>query len=546
MPYPAGRSQATPGRRRAVRWAFPALALVAAGCTEVGPDFKAPDAAVAKAWIAADAAAVRSDAPDDASWWKVFGDPTLDGLVETAYRQNPSLHQAGVRVLQAQAQLGTAIGNLYPQQQQAFGAVTNEHESKRLPNQSPSADRSYAVAQVGLTASWEIDFWGKFRRAIESADASVISTIDDYDSALVTLLSNVATTYVNIRTLQERLRIVQANIEVQQQGYNLALARFRNGQTGERDVAQAQSELSSTQSQLPQLQQALEQQRDALSVLLGLPPTELADLVPGSGGIPNAPSRVAAGIPADLLRRRPDVRSAQEQAAAQSALIGATKAELYPAFSLTGTFGFVSSNTHTANPLTGKGQDFSLSDISEWSSRNSSFGPGFTWNLLNYGQITNQVRAQDAVFQQAVLAYQQQVLQAQSEVQDGLSQFVRSGEAVVYLKKAAAAAQRSADLALIQYREGQTDYTTVLTAQQQLLRQQDDLAVARGNVPLGLINIYTALGGGWQIRDGKPLVPKAIKDTMAQRTNWGQLLGLDTGSPGAMKAPVPRVPRPEF
>ena len=430
MPYPVGRSQATPGRRRAVRWAFPALALVAAGCTEVGPDFKAPDAAVAKAWIAADAAAVRSDAPDDASWWKVFGDPTLDGLVETAYRQNPSLHQAGVRVLQAQAQLGTAIGNLYPQQQQAFGAVTNEHESKRLPNQSPSADRSYTVAQVGLTASWEIDFWGKFRRAIEFADASVISTIDDYDSALVTLLSNVATTYVNIRTLQERLRIVQANIEVQQQGYNLALARFRNGQTGERDVAQAQSELSSTQSQLPQLQQALEQQRDALSVLLGLPPTELADLVPGSGGIPNAPSKVAAGIPADLLRRRPDVRSAQEQAAAQSALIGATKAELYPAFSLTGTFGFVSSNTHTANPLTGKGQDFSLSDISDWSSRNSSFGPGFTWNLLNYGQITNQVRAQDAVFQQAVLAYQQQVLQAQSEVQDGLSQFVRSGEAV--------------------------------------------------------------------------------------------------------------------
>ena len=470
----------------------------------------------------------------------------LDKLIETAYRQNPSLHQAGVRVLQTQAQLGTAIGNLYPQQQQAFGSLTQEHVSKHYPNQSSEADRSYALGQFGLTASWEIDFWGKFRRAIESADASLIASIDDYDSALVTLLSNVATTYVNIRTTQERLRIVQANISIQQQSYNLALARFRNGQTGERDVAQAKSELASTQSQLPQLQQALEQSRDALSVLLGLPPTELVELVPGVGGIPKAPASVAVGIPADLLRRRPDVRSAEEQAAAQSALIGATKAQLYPAFSLTGTFGFVSSNTHLGNPL-GNGQDFSLSDISQWSSRNGSFGPGFSWNLLNYGQITNQVRAQDAVFQQAILAYQQQVLQAQSEVQDGLSQFVRSGEAVGYLKQAAAAAQRSADLALIQYREGQTDYTTVLTAQQQLLRQQDDLAVSRGNVPLGLINTYTALGGGWQIRDGKPLVPQAIKDTMAKRTDWGRLLGLDTGDLSSTpKAASPLPPRPEF
>jgi NodT family efflux transporter outer membrane factor (OMF) lipoprotein len=529
-----------------VRCAFGALALAVAGCTEVGPDFKTPDADVAKAWLAADQGAVRSDAAQDAAWWKVFADPVLDKLIDTAYQQNPSLHQAGVRVLQTQAQLGTEVGNLYTQQQQAFGSLTQEHVSKHYPNQSAEADRSYAVGQLGLTASWEIDFWGKFRRAIESADASLIASIDDYDSALVTLLSNVATTYVNIRTLQERLRIVRANIKIQEQSYQLALSRFRNGQTGERDVAQAKAELASTQAQLPQLQQALEQSRDALSVLLGLPPTELADLVPGAGGIPKAPASVAVGIPADLLRRRPDVRAAQEQAAAQSALIGATKAELYPAFSLTGTFGFVSSNTHVGNPLPGNGQDFNLGDIGEWTSRNGSFGPGFSGNLLNYGQITNQVRAQDAVFQQAVLAYQQQVLQAQSEVQDGLSQFVRSGEAVGYLQQAAAAAKRSADLALIQYREGQTDYTTVLTAQQQLLRQQDNLAVARGDVPLGLIDTYTALGGGWQIRNGKPLVPQPIKDVMAKRTDWGRLLGLDTGDLGTRRAATSPLPRPEL
>jgi outer membrane protein TolC len=251
-----------------------------------------------------------------------------------------------------------------------------------------------------------------------------------------------------------------------------------------------------------------------LSVLLGRPPAQLDDLL-GSGGIPEAPPEVAIGIPADLLRRRPDIRAAERQAAAQSAMIGATKAELYPAFSLSGTFGFLSTDLGNSE----------LSDAFDWKSRVVSFGPAVVWNLFNYGQITNQVREQDAAFQAAVLSYQNTVLQAQQEVEDALASFLGTQETVALLSEAAGAAQRSVDLATIEYREGATSYTTVLTAQQSLLAQQDQLAQVQGGVAQGLISLYRALGGGWQSDPDAAFVSAEIKEEMARRTDWGGLLG---------------------
>jgi NodT family efflux transporter outer membrane factor (OMF) lipoprotein len=531
---------ATGGRRTALRGdrseraASALLALVAlalSACT-VGPDFATPPTTVGSSWIEAGDPRV-STKPADPTWWKALDDPTLDRLIDTAHRQNLTLHRAAVRVLQAQAQLGVAIGDLYPQQQQAGGKLTYVNVSRRDPWLTRFGDNTFWLGQVGVSAAWEIDFWGKIRRAIESADAGLTAGVADYDNALVTLLADVASTYVNVRTYEERLRIVRDNVKLQESSLAVAQARFREGETGERDVEQAKSELAETEAQAPQLKIQLQQARNALSVLLGLPPSQLGDLLGPAGPIPQAPLEVAVGIPADLLRRRPDVRSAEENAAAESAKIGATKAELYPAFSLSGTFGFRSSDSGS----------FAVSDIAEWSSRSFSFGPAFKWSLLNYGQITNQVRAQDAVFQEAVLAYQEQVLDAQREVEDALVAFLQAQEAVDYLTRAVAASRRSADLAMVQYRAGQTDYTTVLTAEQALLRQQEQLAVARGDIPQGLVSVYRALGGGWQIREGKPLVPAEIKAEMAKRTDWGKLLELDDGGP---PAPVPPLPPPEF
>jgi NodT family efflux transporter outer membrane factor (OMF) lipoprotein len=518
--------------------------LAVTGCAKVGPDFVPPEAAVEQTWLAADDPRIVTTAPEDPAWWRKFDDPKLSDLIRIAQQQNPNVQIAGVRVLQARAQLGATIGNLYPQKQQAFGELTykrlSDHDSPGGFDRDVadrlsllSSDNSFWISQYGVTASWELDLWGKFRRAIEASDASLMASVSNYDDALVSLTAQVASTYVNIRTYQERLRIARENAEAQRKTLNLADVRFRNGEVSETDTQQAKAQYAQTRSQIPQLEIGLRQNQHALSTLLGRPPSKLDDLLGSGGPIPAAPAQVAIGIPAELLRRRPDIRSAEQQAAAQSAMIGATKAELYPAFSLSGTFGFLSTDVGNSE----------LSDAFDWKSRVASFGPAVVWNVFNYGQITNQVRAQDAAFQQAILTYQNTVLQAQQEVEDGLASFLGAQDTVALLSEATAAARRSVDLASAQYRAGATGYTTVLTAQQTLLAQQDQLAVTQGSVAQGLISLFRALGGGWELRAGQGFVPAGIEETMAKRTNWGGLL---QEAPSGQNAPASPVPVPAF
>jgi NodT family efflux transporter outer membrane factor (OMF) lipoprotein len=505
-------------------------------CTKVGPDFVPPEAQVADTWHAADDPQIDTAAPEDPAWWERLGDPELSELIQQARGANPTVQSAGVRILRARAQLAATVGDLYPQQQQAFGEVMYERLSDgdalqrvgATSNKPLLENNSFGAVQFGIGASWEIDFWGKFRRAIEAADASLMASIASYDNALVSLTAEVAGTYVNIRTFQERLRIARENAAIQKESLKLAGIRFQNGETGESDVEQAKSEYAQTRSQIPQLEIALRENLHALSVLLGRPPSDLVDLVGKVGPIPSAPPEVAIGIPAQLLRRRPDILAAELEAASQSALIGATKAELYPAFSLSGTFGFLSTDIGASQ----------LSDVFDWQNRVVSFGPAVVWNVLNYGQITNQVRAQDAAFQEAVLAYQNTVLQAQQEVADALVGFLGNQRTAVLLGEAVAAAKRSVDLATIEYREGASSYTTVLVAQQNLLEQQDQLAVTRGNITQALISLYRALGGGWQTQEGAPFVSAEIKQMMAARTNWGGLLDDTSLGQEAATSPV--------
>ncbi len=528
---------ATAGRR--ARRAAALLLLALAGCAKVGPDFVQPNAPVASSWLAADDPRIVSSAPEDPAWWRRFDDPKLTNLIKIAQEQNPSVQIAGVRVLQARAQLGAAIGDLYPQKQQLSGELTykrlSDHDSpgglrrNEAENLSLlSSNNSFWFTQFGFGASWELDLWGKFRRAIEASDANLMASIANYDEALVSLTAQVASTYVNIRTFEERLRIARENVKAQEQTLDVAEIRFRNGEVSETDSQQAKSEYAQTRSQIPQLEIGLRQNQHALSTLLGRPPSDLADLLGAGGPVPAAPAQVAIGIPAELLRRRPDIRSAEQQAASQSALIGATKADLYPAFSLSGTFGFLSTDVGNSD----------LSNAFDWKSRVVSFGPAVVWNVFNYGQITNQVRAQDAAFQAAVLSYQNTVLQAQQEVEDGLVSFLGAQETVALLSEGVAAARRSVDLAATQYRAGAASYTTVLTAQQNLLAQQDQLAVTQGSVAQGLISLYRALGGGWETREDQDFVRADIEEAMARRTNWGGLLQ-ETSGKEAAAAPIP-------
>jgi NodT family efflux transporter outer membrane factor (OMF) lipoprotein len=490
------------------------LVMLAGGCAMVGPDYKRPPVKVEQTWMETANHRVQPAAVIYKDWWQVFKDPTLTRLINKAYHENLTLRIAGVRVLEAQAELGVAIGELYPQTQAGVGSLTRTRLSERDSQAVLSNQFTFNQAQVGLLAGWELDFWGKFRRNIQSAGASLQATIADYDNVLVSLTADVANSYILIRTLEKRLKIAHRNVETQTESLQIAEARFKGGTTSQRDVEQAKTILANTQATIPFLETQLRQAKNALCVLLGLPPRKLANLLKGPQEIPAPPPQVAVGIPADLLRRRPDIRRAELQAMAQCSRIGVAKADLYPAFSLNGAVGFAASDV----------ANFYLGDLFQWRSRTASFGPSFQWNLFNYGRITNQVRVQDARFQEALIAYQNSVLQAQREVEDNLVAFLKSQQRARFLSDSTAAALRSFDLALIQYREGITDFTTVLTAQQSLLSEQDSLATTLGNISLDLVGVYRSLGGGWQIREGKGFVPQSIKEAMAKHTNWGRLL----------------------
>ena len=491
-----------------------AAIVIVSGCTTLGPDFSKPTVAEPDGWLELQDKAISSAPLEHSQWWKVFDDPVLDRLVETAYAQNLPLQIAGLRILEARARLGIASGNLYPQVQQANGSATAVQLSKNSPNFNPLVEDNFMDYQAGFDAAWELDFWGRFRRGVEAADANLAGSVADYDNALVSLTAEVARIYVTIRTLEERLAIALNNIQLQQESLRIATVRFKNGATTELDVQQALTNLSETQATVPAIKRSLRQGRNALSFLLGMLPSDLADMLGPPGAIPVAPENVTVGVPAELLRRRPDVRSAELQASAQSALIGVAESDLYPSFTLTGSIGYETSDTGGS----------SAGDLFDSDSFRFFAGPGFSWNIFNYGRLKNNVRIQDARYQQTIVNYQNAVLNAYKEVEDAMIDFVESQQETTFRSQAAEAASRSTEIARIQYREGAVDFQRVIDSERSLVVQQDRWADTRGQIALSLISMYKALGGGWEVRTGHDFVSEQNLDAMQQRTDWGDLL----------------------
>ncbi len=518
-----------------------AATVLLSGCTTVGPDFKRPDAPVAEDWIETKAGTkeAKRESEEYADWWTLFNDPVLDVLIDKAYQQNLPLKIAGVRIAEARAQLGIATGQQYPQLQQLVGSVGRNGLSERSPNFNDTADSGFWTAEVGFDAAWEVDFWGRFRRGVESAEANLIGSIADYDDVLVSLTAEVASAYTQIRTFEERIAVALENVKIQKRSLEIADVRFRNGATTELDVRQAETLLRTTQATVPNLQIGLRQSKHALSVLLGMPPSELQDILGGASLIPSAPQAVAVGIPADLIRRRPDIPRAELDAAAQSALIGVAQADLYPRISILGNFGFLTSDTNT------RFKNNSMSDLFTGSAFTYFVGPSVQWPILNYGRLKNNVRVQDARLEQLLVNYRDTVLQAAREVEDSLVGFIKSKEESGFLLEAVRASRRSVDLALVQYRDGVTDYQRVLDTQRELVNRQENSTVSRGNVVLFLIASYRALGGGWQIRVGKDFVPQETRKVMVQRTDWGKILP-PRDVPQKLEPPPPAREQPFF
>ncbi len=493
--HPAG-----PGCRTLLVVVLLAVMLASSGCTslrqwwangaKVGPNYVRPAEPVAQTWVDARDPRVKCDPANDCAWWTVFNDPTLNGLIETAYRQNLDLRVAGTRILEARAQRNISVGNLFPQSQTATGAYVHAQISRNLNLPFPG---QVNIRETGFNASWEADFWGRYRRTIESSDADLAAMTEGYGDALVLMLSEVATSYVQLRTFEERLQLAQKNVAAQRGSAGLAEQRFNKGVATELDMRQARSNLAQTEALIPPLEVGRRQAANRLCILLGMPVTDLAaQLRPAP--IPRAPLEVAVGIPADLLRRRPDIRQAERQVASQSAQIGVAESDLYPRFSINGFLGYAAS------------------DFKDLFASRSLLGfavPTFQWNVLNYGRITNNVRVQQARLEGVTYQYQQTVLKAGREVEDALVAFLQSQQQAARLEESVNEAQRSVELVVLQFEGGVTDFNRVYTTQSTMVTQQDQWAQTRGDIAINLVDVYRALGGGWQYFFNRPAVQAA-------------------------------------
>jgi NodT family efflux transporter outer membrane factor (OMF) lipoprotein len=452
---------------------------------KVGPNYQEPPAPAATKWIDANDKRLSSASDDHTHWWTNFNDPVLNDLICDSYKQNLTLKEAGMRILQARATLGIAIGELFPQTQQATGDYTRTSFSKENVNSVFLPKRYASQFDFGFGLSWELDFWGRFRRAVESAEANLEASVFDYDDVLVTLLGDVATNYVNMRVAQKRIEYARANIELQRKTVDVVDVRFKGGAVNQLALAQAQALLYQTEATIFDLEITERQSANALCILMGIPPEDLQARL-GKGSIPRAPAEVAVGVPADLLRRRPDVRRAERQAAAQSALIGVAVSDLYPHVFINGEIQRSAAQFKDVfNPL----------------AYNGVIGPAFQWNILNYGRLLNNVKFQDARFKELVFAYQQTVLSAEQDVENGLVTFLKGRKRYEAQLKSVQAAETGVKIVVTQFEAGAVTIAQLILFEQNLVQQQDTLALAEGEISLGLIQAYRALGGGWQIRN---------------------------------------------
>ncbi len=450
---------------------------------KVGPNYHPPCAPADDQWIDAKDPRVLTTAPNRDTWWTVFHDPVLNKLIVRAYQQNPTVKVACWRIQEARASRSIAVGGLFPQQQTVTADYTRNAVSQTVQNQVHTAP-FFDDWSVHAGLAWELDFWGTYRRAVEAADAQLDASIENYHNALVLLLADVATSYVGVRTADLRLKYTNQQLSSQQGILEIARQRFHSGATTELDVTHATSQVEHTKSLIPPLNILRRQAANQLCILLGMPPRDIADLLQGTQPVPSAPPEVAVGIPAELLRQRPDVQQAERQVAAQSAAIGIATSQLYPHLSIVGTIGVDSSE---------------FSQLFESKSLAGSVGPSFRWDVLNYGRLVNGIRVQDARFEQLAFQYQNKVLQAYGEAENALAGFLETQQRLLALTKSAEAGKRSVELAIEQYREGLADFNRVYTATQLLAEEEDQMALAQGGVPLYLVLLYKALGGGWQV-----------------------------------------------
>jgi multidrug efflux system outer membrane protein len=447
------------------------------GCAAVGPDYKRPDVPVYEDWH------TRLDGkanPESlAEWWTTFNDTKLTHLIERAVKGNLDLKKAWAQVRAARARRGIAESGLLPSLNGSGSATWTRTTGNGVGNATISTDSKLYAAN--FDASWELDLFGGVRRSVEAAEGDLQASEESLRDVLVSLLSELALNYFDVRTYQDRLQVAADNLQSQSETHELTQWRYQAGLTDELAVQQARHNLENTRSQIPVLRTGLDAAMNRIAVLLGEQPGAVHDELDRPEPIPVPPLQVAVGVPADLLRRRPDVRQAEEELAAQTARIGVATADLYPKFTLSGSIGL---------------ETLSLKNLSSGTVAFSG-GPSITWAIFKGGAIRQNIKLQSALQEEALVHYESIILGALEEVENALRAYIETQERRKSLSDATRAAQIAAELAQQKYQAGLTDFTSVLDAQRSLLSLQEQLTISNGNVSGNLVRVYKALGGGW-------------------------------------------------
>ncbi len=498
------------------------LLLFLPACTVVGPNYSQPETPeLPTSWSGSDVAASTEDAKQ---WWKLFQDPVLDELIERGASQNLAVEAAGLRIVQARAALGISDALIYPQQQNVSGNLAKIY----------SEDHSFNSAGIGLDVGWEMDIWGKYARGIETSEANLYATIASYRDVLVSITAEIARNYINYRTAQERAYLSKQNIAIQQRVVDMTQTQFDAGNVTELDVQQARTQLYATQAALPSLSIARLQAQNAIAVLLGVLPDDITPLLALEIDRTTDPYKERIDLPVEqynaksiipmvssldtridsaLLLRRPDLQVAELQTRAQSARIGQAEATLYPQFFLFGSIGLEQTQP--------SGTSFDFTDAVT-----AAVGPGFSWNIFQYGRIKNQIRIEDARFQESLTNYNQQVLQAVQEVSNALVAYKFSVQQSEYNFSGVSASIRAFNISSTQYNNGLVSYQRLLSTVEKMTLREDAYAQTRGNISNQVVALYKAIGGGWEAHSGNPVVKPGTIQQMRNRTDWGDYLDL--------------------
>lgn len=468
-----------------VRLSAVATSLAFAGCMVVGTDFTPPDTIVPDSWNQSLSADLHSGSSSLESWWTRFNDPGLNRAVAAARESNRDLAIAFERINEARAARGIARSQLFPSID-FDGGVSRGRTSDNIG--SPAGGATSDFWATGLDAGWELDFFGGVSRAIESADATVAGTEELYRDTMVSLLAETALAYIQVHTFDERIRLAQENIENQQATLTLTEDRLEAGLSPELDVSQATSNLANTRAAVPALRNERDIALNRLATLMGRYPAAAESFVSGSGGIPVPPNSAGVGIPADLVRARPDIRAAERSLAAQNALVGVAEADLFPRFTLSGTFDL---------------QSLTAPDVFESGSRNYSFGPSFRWNIFSAGRIRNQIQIEESRTRQAFLNYEATVLGAVEEVENALSSVRNERDRLGALDTAVESSARTVELTRDNYGEGLIDFQPVLDAERTIFSAQDERAISQGRIAVSYVALYKSLGGGTRMESSK-------------------------------------------